>query len=81
MRPPTQNTGNEIRETKIRDSYIAALNEAMIYSVQKHSTWLLFQVFHVARSTCCCEQWRAGLLWQQILAFLFVHQTHNLREM
>ena len=54
--PPTQNTGNEIRETKTRDSYIAALNEAMIYSILKHSTWLVFQVFHVARSTCCCEQ-------------------------
>ena len=31
-----------------------------------------------ARSTCWCEQQRVGLLWQQILAQLLVHQTHNL---
>ena len=36
------------RETTTRITYIAALGTAIIYSIQKLSTWQKFRVFHVA---------------------------------
>ena len=34
---------------------LLVLNAAMIYWLDKVSTWLMFRVLHLARSTRCCE--------------------------
>ena len=70
---------SEIRETKTRISYVAALSAATMYSIQKPSTWLMFRVFHLRDELVVTNSMeRVYYVERQILALLLVRQTHKL---